>query len=65
MLVKAFEQAGFRLVRSNNHLIWQCPCGHARVPSPTSVGRGRSAQNMKAEIARTLRACKALEGKAA
>lgn len=56
-LYKAFEAAGFTLVRCTGHAIWRCPCGHAQVASPTSPGYGRSSANSKALIARTLRAC--------
>jgi predicted RNA binding protein YcfA (HicA-like mRNA interferase family) len=57
-LIDRFERAGFTLVRSNGHQIWRCPCGHRQVTSPSTPGRGRSTQNMEAEIARTLKACK-------
>jgi hypothetical protein len=56
-LFKAFERAGFTLVRCSRHAIWRCPCGHAQLTSPTTPGKGRSAWNAEADIARTLRAC--------
>lgn len=56
-LCKAFERAGFTLVRSNRHLIWQCPCGHAKIPSPKTPGKGRAVWNSEALLTRTLRAC--------
>lgn len=59
-LVRAFERAGFRLVRSNGHLIWRCPCGHQTLTSPATPGKGRSIQNAKADITRALRGCQAL-----
>jgi hypothetical protein len=57
-LVLSFQRAGFTLVRSNRHSIWRCPCGHAQVTSPATPGKGRSVDNCKADIARTLRACR-------
>jgi len=57
-LYAAYERAGFILVRSQNHAIWRCPCGHAQVTSPRTPGKGRAADNCEADIARTLRACK-------
>jgi hypothetical protein len=63
-LTRSFERAGFRLVRSNGHHIWACPCGHRQIVSPATPGRGRSMENTRAEIARVLRACKPRKGKA-
>jgi len=56
-LCRTFERAGFTLVRSNKHQIWRCPCGHTQVTSPATPGKGRSVENMRAEITRTLRIC--------
>jgi hypothetical protein len=56
-LNKAFERAGFTLVRITNHAIWRCPCGHTQVVSPTSPGKGRCTNNMDSLIARTLKVC--------
>jgi hypothetical protein len=57
-LVLAFRQAGFTLVRRNGHLIWRCPCGHTQLTSPATPGKGRSVDNCKGDIARTLRVCR-------
>lgn len=65
-LFRAYEQAGFTLVRMTNHAVWRCPCGHCKITTPTSPGRGRSGTNSMVLLARTLRACTArTEGKAA
>jgi hypothetical protein len=55
--VRLFEEHGFTLARSKNHLIWNCPCGHARVTTSTTGGYGRGSANAAAQIKRTLRAC--------
>lgn len=60
-LYAAYERAGFTLVRWANHAIWRCPCGHAQLASPTSPGKGRSVNNCKGDITRTLRACKPMK----
>lgn len=57
MLFGMFEQAGFTLVRCTGHAIWRCPCGHTKVTSASSPGKGRGVTNARAQIARTLRAC--------
>lgn len=57
MVTRAFEKAGFTLVRHNNHPIWRCPCGHTQVAASGSPGRGRATANTMAQITRTLRAC--------
>lgn len=49
--------AGFTLVRQSNHRVWRCPCGHAQITSHCSPCGGRGDQNMKAKLARTVRAC--------
>lgn len=56
-LAKAFERAGFTLVRSNKHAIWRCPCGHTKIPAPKTPGKGRAVWNTEALMTRTLRAC--------
>lgn len=62
-LKKKFLNAGFVLARGggNKHQTWRCPCGHTQVTSPSSPGKGRSIPNMEALLARTLRACEAIE----
>lgn len=60
-LVQSFERAGFRLIRSNGHHIWGCPCGHAVVTVSVTPGKGRSVENSRADMKRTLRACTPLE----
>lgn len=56
-LDRAYTEAGFSLVRSRNHKIWRCPCGHTQIASSNSRHGGRGDQNAKALITRTLRAC--------
>lgn len=56
-LIKEFDQAGFTLVRQNNHVTWRCPCGHTIVTVPSSPGKGRAVANTRALMVRTLRAC--------
>lgn len=56
-----FEKAGFVLIRAKNHNVYQCPCGHTRISSASTPGRGRAVPNIKANITRTLRACAALK----
>lgn len=64
-LYQTFERAGFTLARSTKHAIWRCPCGHTQIVSPSTPGYGRSMANMTAQIARTLRACKTQQRRAA
>jgi hypothetical protein len=52
-----FEEAGFELLRQNNHLVWRCPCGHRKVTSSGSHCKGRADENAKALIKRTLKQC--------
>jgi hypothetical protein len=52
-----FQQSGFTLVRSKNHMIWRCPCGRHQLVTSTSRCGGRGDENAKADIRRTLRAC--------
>jgi hypothetical protein len=56
-LVNLFKEKGFTLHRHTNHLIWNCPCGHAQVTSPKTPGEGRAMKNIESQIARTLRGC--------
>jgi len=56
-LTNHLVSSGFTLIRATNHQIWGCPCGHGRVTIASSRHGGRSDDNAKAEIARTLRAC--------
>jgi len=60
-LIRAYKAAGFTLVRSKKHLIFQCPCGHAQLVDTSTRCGGRGGTNAKARIARTLRACTPLE----
>ena len=64
-LTNDLVSAGFHLIRSNKHQIWGCPCGHGRVTITSSRPGGRGDTNARAEIARTLRACKTRQEKAA
>jgi hypothetical protein len=52
-----FERAGFKLARVKKHAVWNCPCGHAQIVSPTTPGKGHARGNAQGEIARTLRTC--------
>jgi hypothetical protein len=60
-MVKLFQEHGFTLVRNKNHQIWACPCGHHRITTTGSPCGGRGDNNAKAQIRRTLRACKTQE----
>jgi hypothetical protein len=64
-LANFLVSAGFTLIRSNKHQIWGCPCGHGRVTVSNSRHGGRGDNNARAEIARTLRACKPRQENAA
>jgi len=57
-LTNFLVSAGFTLLRTKNHQIWGCPCGHTRIPMSCSHHEGRGDQNARALIARTLRACR-------
>ena len=57
-LVNQFREAGFVLARSRKHLVWRCPCGHATLTSPATPGKGRSIENARGDIARTIRICR-------
>jgi hypothetical protein len=56
-ITRMFERAGFTLVRKRNHLIWRCPCGHTQVTCAATPGKGRSTDNTRACMNRTIRAC--------
>lgn len=56
-LVKLFEESGFTLLRSKNHLIWGCPCGHTQIVGASTHAEGRADNNCRARIKRTLREC--------
>lgn len=58
-MIGMFRNAGFVLIRDKGHMIWGCPCGHARVVTRSTPARGRGDKNAKAEMTRTLRACAA------
>jgi hypothetical protein len=60
-LVQVFERAGFILVRTANHYIWRCPCGHTQLTCAASPGKGRAVENTQAQIRRALRACTPME----
>lgn len=51
------ERAGFTLVRSHRHAIWQCPCGHMRIVTSCTPGKGRAEGNSESLMNRTLRVC--------
>lgn len=64
-LNKAFEAAGFTLLRTKHHQIWKCPCGHTQMASSGSQHGGRGDQNARARLGRILRECNQRMGKAA
>lgn len=56
-LTGMFQDAGFRLIRTGNHPIWGCPCGHTKVTGCSSIGKGRAFTNARLQIQRALRGC--------
>lgn len=59
-LYLALEDAGFKLLRSNRHQVWGCPCGHTQVTVSKTPGKGRSATNATGDMKRALRECSQL-----
>lgn len=57
-MVKFFKAHGFTLLRQHRHQVWGCPCGHALITTTGSPCGGRADRNAKAQVKRTLKACK-------
>lgn len=53
-----YRQAGMKFVRKGKHLVWDCPCGHARLQTSGTHNEGRGDNNARALLRRTLRTCR-------
>jgi len=60
-MLKLFTDAKFEPVRSKNHPIFRCPCGHRQVSTSGSHCEGRGTTNARLLIRRVLRQCAELE----
>ena len=51
-IARAFDRAGWVLVRSRKHQIWRCPCRKHTYTMAHSLGRGRALNNTIQQIKR-------------